>query len=140
MPDKLISDLELTGIRADADEQLFVDVGRVLREDRSTRTVTAGTMELTSTDLTIYDGECSIYPISSRRDRFDEVGGRFIFIRQYRVILPTSALSVDIHVGDDWITDTSDDAGIVGRRMEIKDILPGSISGYRRLTVQDHKQ
>lgn len=140
MPAKLISDIELAGIRLDADEQLFVDTGRVLREDQATRTVTAVTMVLTSDYDTIYDGEASIYPISARRDRFDEVGGALIFIRQYRVVLPSAALSVNIQVGDFWITDTSDDPGVVARMMEVKDVLPGSISGYRRLTVQDHKQ
>lgn len=141
MPDKLISDLELDGIYLDTTEQLFVDTGRILRYHRGTYAVNQTTGAVTQGAPTvIYTGECSVFTISSRRDRFDERGGALIFSRQYRIILPPSVQATDIQLGDTWVTDTSDDPGLIGREMEIKDVLPSSIAGYRRITALDAKQ
>lgn len=139
MPDKLISDLELAGIRTDAIEQLFPDAGRVVRLDRASQTINRTTAQIEGTvESTIYNGEAAIYPVRARRDRFDEFGGGLIFTRQYRIVLPYTATGIQL--GDDWITDDSDDPDLIGRRMEVRDVLVSTIMGYRSLTVQDSEQ
>lgn len=139
---ELISTAELDGIRADA-VQLFVDACIIERprtsKDDSTRTVNRLTGDLVDDprDL-IYTGNCSIYPIKSRRDRFDEYGQGLIFTRQYRVVLPWDTATVQIR--DVWTCTSSDDPQLVGREMEVRDVLVSTITGYRSLTVHDFRE
>ena len=135
MPIELISDLELAGIRTDT-EQLFVDECVIVRPtdkalyDRETDDF-VGDDEATE----LYEGRCSIYPIESRRDRFDEFGQGLVFTRQYRVVLPWTVDDIQIR---DLVTCTvSADPQLIGRPMEVRDVMVATILGYRRLTVQD---
>lgn len=136
---ELISADELAGIRADA-TQLFVDACVVERlptsKTDSTREVNrlTGALVDEAREL-IYTGQCSIYPIKSRRDRFDEFGQGLIFTRQYRVVFPFDTDTIQIR---DRVTITSSDDGqLVGREMEVRDVLVSTIEGYRSVTVHD---
>jgi hypothetical protein len=139
---ELISSLELDGIRLDA-EQLFVDACTIERPRTSkldsTREVERGTGQLIDDPRdVIYTGLCSIYPIKSRRDRFDEFGQGLIFTRQYRIVLPYTADNVQIR--DIWTATSSDDTQLVGREMEVRDVIVSTILGYRSLTVHDFRE
>ena len=140
----LLSDLDLAGIQADADDQLFQCTGQVTRIEHSDRTVNHATAVLTTPEpAVIYSGACYIYSIPARRDRFDEVGGGLIFTRQYRVGLPSAALTVDIHLSDTFTlltVPTGDDQHLLNRPLEVRDILGTTLAGHRRLTVQDLRQ
>ena len=134
MVDYLTTD-ELTGIRTDVAE-LFVDTGTVERIT-SLGTLNESTGQYTGeTRDSIYSGPCSIYPIEARRDRFDEFGQGLVFTKQYRVVLPHT--SIDVQQRDRFTITTSDDPQLVGREMEVRDVLVSSLLGYRRLTVQDN--
>ncbi len=86
----------------------------------------------------IFTGKCSIYPIKSRRDRFDEFGHGLIFTRQYRIVLPHTADNVQIR--DLWTATSSDDPQLIGRELEIRDVIVSTILGYRSLTVHDFRE
>ncbi len=140
--DELISTSELAGIRLDA-EQLFVDACIIERRPTSktdsTREVERGTGQLIDDPRELlYTGKCSIYPIKSRRDRFDEFGQGLIFTRQYRIVLPHTA--DDIQIRDLWTATSSDDTQLVGREMEVRDVIVSTILGYRSLTVHDFRE
>lgn len=139
MPDELLSDLELAGIRADT-TQLFVDEGTVHRPDpNNDADFDPDTGAITDqTETLIYTGVMSIYPIESRRDRFDEFGQGLIFTRQYRVILPWDTPKFQIR--DVVRATVSDDPKLIGRRMEVRDTFVSTILGYRRLTVHDIRE
>lgn len=134
---ELLTDTELVGIRADVD-QLFEEVGKIERItsigtlSHSTALYTGETRDL------IYQGPCSIYPIISRRDRFDEVGQGLVFTRQYRVQVPYTV--DDVQIRDVFTLLTSADSQAVGREMLVRDVLIGTNLGYRRLTVQDTQE
>ena len=136
---ELISTSELDGIRSDA-VQLFVDACVIERQPTSkldsTRDVERGTGQLVDDPRElIYTGNCSIYPIKSRRDRFDEFGQGLIFTRQYRVVLPHTA--DDIQIRDIFSATSSDDTQLVGRELQVRDVIVSTILGYRSLTVHD---
>ncbi len=136
---ELISSSELDGIRLDA-VQLFVDACVIERQPTSktdsTRDVERGTGQLIDDPRElIYTGVCSIYPIKSRRDRFDEFGQGLIFTRQYRVVLPYTA--DDIQIRDIFSATGSDDTQLVGRELQVRDVIVSTILGYRSLTVHD---
>ena len=139
---ELISASELAGIRADA-MQLFVDAATIERQPTSkldsTREVERGTGQLIDDPRElVYTGQVSIYPIKSRRDRFDEFGQGLIFTRQYRVVLPYTADGVQIR--DIFTTTSSDDTQLIGREMEVRDVIVSTILGYRSLTVHDFRE
>ncbi len=140
--DELISTSELAGIRQDA-KQLFVDACIIERlptsKEDSNREVVRGTGELVEEprDL-VFTGKCSIYPIKSRRDRFDEFGHGLIFTRQYRIVLPHTADNVQIR--DLWTATSSDDPQLIGRELEVRDVIVSTILGYRSLTVHDFRE
>lgn len=131
----LLSELEMVGLRTDA-ETLFVDTGTFYRPltseefDRATETMTGA-----DTDILIYSGRMSIYPIMARRDRFDEQGQGLIFIRQYRVILPW--FEGEIQIRDRFEIVTSRDPQLAGRVFEVRDVAVSTNVGYRRVTVHD---
>jgi hypothetical protein len=140
--DELISASELAGIRADA-QQLFVDACTIERQPTSKldsiREVERGTGQLIDDPRElIYTGSCSIYPIKSRRDRFDEFGQGLIFTRQYRVTLPHS--EDDVQIRDIVTITSSDDTQLIGREMEVRDVIVSTILGYRSLTVHDFRE
>ena len=139
---ELISASELAGIRLDA-AQLFVDAGTIERQptskDDTVRQVERGTgLLIDDPRELIYTGQASIYPIKSRRDRFDEFGQGLIFTRQYRIVMPHTA--DDIQIRDIWTATSSDDTQLVGREMEVRDIIVSTILGYRSLTVHDFRE
>lgn len=134
---ELISSEELAGIREDAN-QLFVDACVIERipTDKTSRQVERGTGQLIEDPRElIYSGQCSIYPIKSRRDRFDEFGQGLIFTRQYRVVLPYD--TNDVQIRDRFTVTSSDDGQLIGREMEVRDVLVSTIQGYRSVTVHD---
>lgn len=136
MPNELISDLELDGLRLDV-VQLFVDEGTIHRPDSTEKgDFDPDTAEITDPveDL-VYEGVMSVYPIEARRDRFDDLGEGLIFIRQYRVTLPWDVPTVQIR--DVVRVTVSEDPDLIGRPMEVRDVFIGTNTGYRRLTVHD---
>lgn len=140
--DELISSSELAGIRQDA-KQLFVDACILERKPTSktdsNREVVRGTGQLIEEPRElIFTGKCSIYPIKSRRDRFDEFGHGLIFTRQYRIVLPFDADKVQIR--DLFTCTSSDDTQLIGREMEVRDVIVSTILGYRSLTVHDFRE
>lgn len=140
--DELISTSELAGIRLDAN-QLFVDACIIERLPTSktdaNREVVRGTGQLVEEPRElVYTGKCSIYPIKSRRDRFDEFGHGLIFTRQYRIVLPHDADQVQIR--DLWSATSSDDTQLIGKEMEVRDVIVSTILGYRSLTVHDFRE
>lgn len=140
--DELISTSELAGIRQDA-KQLFVDACVIERQPTSktdaNRDVVRGTGQLIDEPRElVYTGKCSIYPIKSRRDRFDEFAQGLIFTRQYRIVLPFDA--DDVQIRDLWTATSSDDTQLVGKEMEVRDVIVSTILGYRSLTVHDFRE
>lgn len=134
----LLDDLELAGIRLDVDPFLFEDACTITRTtDQGTVNTITGELE-SPTSLPIYTGTCSLYPIESRRDRFDEFGQGLIYTRQYRVVLPYDV--PEILIRDIFTLTASDDPQAVGRPMEVRDVILSTNLGYRRLTVQDVRE
>ena len=137
MSGELLTDLELAGIRADV-AGIFEDECEITRET-SPGTLNHATAQYDSpTVVAVYSGECSIYPIESRRDRFDEFGQGLVYTRQYRVVLPYTVDNVQIR--DEFVITASDDPQLIGRPMEVRDVLVSTNVGYRRLTVQDTRE
>ena len=83
----------------------------------------------------VYEGPCSIVPISSRRDRFDEFGEGLIYQLQYRVLLPWDASGIQIT--DRLEVTESDDPEMSNRNFEVRDVHRVSEIGQRRVTVHD---
>lgn len=133
-----VTDEELAGIRADANQQLFKDAGRI------ERITSLGTLNKATAHFEgevrelIYEGPCSLYPIMSRRDRFDEFGQGLIFTRQYRLVLPWTV--DDAQIRDRFIATKSDDPQMIGRELEVRDVVVSTILGYRRLTLHDSRE
>ena len=132
----LIDALELAGIRTDLDG-FFDDVGII------ERIITPGILQPNGTiagevRATIYSGKMSIDPLLSRRDRFDEFGQGLIFTRQYRVDLPHTVVTVQVR--DRLRITASQDPQLVGREMEVRDVMVETDVGLRRLTVHDFRE
>ena len=132
----LIDALELAGIRTDLDG-FFDDVGII------ERIITPGVLQANGTiageiRTTIYSGKMSVDPLLSRRDRFDEFGQGLVFTRQYRVDLPYTVTTVQIR--DRIRITTSQDPQLVGREMEVRDVIVETDVGLRRLTVHDFRE
>lgn len=131
---ELISQLELDGIRADA-EQLFVDEGLFRRKTDDGPLNLATSQYDSPTYVDIYQGRCSIYPIEARRDRVDDIGQGLVYTRQYRIVLPYDVPPLQIR--DIFIPIASQDFDLIGREMETRDVLYSTNLGYRRVTVHD---
>lgn len=130
-----ISPLELAGIRADA-EQVFAitcDIDRRVKRQPSDVAADASMPQPVTNLYT--DIRCSIYPIMSRRDRFDEFGQSLIFTRQYRLDLPYD--TDNIRIRDLVTVKTSTDSRMLGRVFEVRDVVESTHLGYRRATLQD---
>jgi hypothetical protein len=136
-----ITQEELDGIRADSDQQLFPDEG-VFERITDLGTLDAETAAFTGeTRLEIYSGPCFIYPIMSRRDRFDEFGQGLIFTRQYRVGIPYDSDPANLpQIRDRFHVTTATDGAIIGREFEVRDVVVSTLLGYRRITVQDTEE
>lgn len=134
MPEELISQLELDGIRIDT-TPLFVDLCTIVRPTGPPLFDPVNEDVEPETTVPIYSGVCSIYPIESRRDRFDEFGQGLIFTRQYRVVLPWDV--DDIQIRDRVTITQSQDPQLENRPMEVRDVFVSTNLGYRRLTVHD---
>lgn len=74
----------------------------------------------------------------SRRDRFDELGEGLVFTRQYRVNVPYT--EIDIQIRDRFTILTGTDAQLIGREMEVRDVVVGTNMGYRRIMVHDFRE
>lgn len=130
-----ISPLELSGIRSDS-EQVFVITCDIERRTKRVPADVAADASMPQPTTTLYtDLRCSVYPIMARRDRFDEFGQSLIFTRQYRLDLPFDTDNIRIR---DLVTiKTSTDSRMLGRVFEVRDVVEGTNSGYRRVTLQD---
>jgi hypothetical protein len=137
MGNELLTDLELAGIRADV-AGFFVDTCTITRVTEEGALNHATAQFAAPTTITVYSGACSIYPIESRRDRFDEFGQGLVYTRQYRVVLPWT--EDDVQIRDDFVATVSDDPQLIGRPMEVRDVIVSTNLGYRRLTVQDTRE
>lgn len=136
MPIELIETAEVDGIRADI-EQLFVDQGRFFRRVGDPILNPNGTAD-PPPEADIYVGRMSLYPIMSRRDRFDELAEGLVFTRQYRVEVPWS--TADIQIRDRLILTVSRDPELVGRELEVRDVIVETNIGMRRITVHDFRE
>lgn len=136
-----ITQQELEGIRLDSNQQLFADTG-VFERITDLGTLDPATAQYSGeVRLTIYSGPCFIYPIMSRRDRFDEFGQGLIFTRQYRVGIPYDPDPADLpQIRDRFHLTQSTDGAIIGREFEVRDVVVSTLIGYRRITVQDTEE
>lgn len=133
MPNVLLTDAELDGIRIDVEEQFEDEVliTRITQQAEYRRNAP----DIPEVRATIYAGRAAIQPHMSRRDRFDEFGQGLIFTRQYRLKIPWDAPLPQIR--DRVVMTVSRDPELVGREMEVRDPVVGTNVGYRRVTVHD---
>lgn len=134
---ELLSPEELAGIREDARQTTEVDtciIERIVDEGQ----LQPNGLIIPSPRATIYIGFCAIYPILSRRDRFDELGEGLTFTRQYRVDLPWTV--DDVQIRDRLTMVTSEDLQLIGREFEVRDVVVETNIGLRRLTVHDFRE
>lgn len=136
MPVELISTAEVDGVRADI-EQLYVDQGRFYRLIGKPALNPNGTAD-PPPEADIYVGRMSVYPIMSRRDRFDELAEGLVFTRQYRVEVPWD--TADIQIRDRLIVTVSRDPELIGRILEVRDVIVETNIGLRRITVHDFRE
>lgn len=137
MPSELISQAELNGIREDARQTTEVDECIITRITGEGTLLPNGFIDPDPRD-TIYTGPCAIYPILSRRDRFDELAEGLVFTRQYRVDLDWSVDNVQIR--DRFVVTVSQDPQLIGREFEVRDVVVETNIGLRRLTVHDFRE
>lgn len=134
---ELLSQEELDGIREDTRQTSEVDIcliERIVDEG----TLLPNGLIVVGPRATIYTGFCAIYPILSRRDRFDEFGEGLTFTRQYRVDLPWHVDNVQIR--DRFTVTVSEDPQLLGREFEVRDVVVETNVGVRRLTVHDFRE
>ena len=133
MPE-LITDLEMEGIRLDAD-QLFEDT-LTIHSPTTAGGFNPDNWSITpGTNTLIYQGPGSAYPMSARRDRFDVQAEGLIFLRQYRIIIPWT--EDEIRLRDIVTVTDSRDPQIIGRPLEVRDVFVSTNVGYRRITAHD---
>ena len=85
----------------------------------------------------IFEGPCSVYPIVGRRDRTISNEERHKLQRQYRVMLPHTA--VDINENDIFTTTTSQDLDLIGLEMTVRDAYLTEDPTQRRIVVYDDR-
>lgn len=137
MPSELLSQAEIDGIREDVRQTTEVDqciIERIVSEG----TLLPNGLIDPDPRAVIYTGFCAIYPILSRRDRFDELGEGLVFTRQYRVDLPWDESTVQIR--DRFTVTASQDPQLVGREFEVRDVVVETNVAVRRLTVHDFRE
>lgn len=146
MPIELISGLELDGIRTDA-EQLYTGRCNIYRRDEVPPSAVDVDGSLVIPRQVLYtDIDCTLSPILSRRDRFDEFGQALIFTRQYRVRVHWSIANIRIRdlVEISFSTDpgamTPTQSDLVGREFEVRDVVVSNHNSVRILTVQDSEE
>lgn len=132
----LLSQLELDGIRSDA-EQLFSE-GTVTIERNpeidSDDVNPDGSINIVRTPLHT-NIPARLAPVLSRRDRFDEFGNALVFTRQYRIKVSWDI--DDVRIGDYATYTASNDPGAVGREFVVRDVVLSEDNSLRILTVQD---
>ena len=134
---ELLTDEELAGIRVDAQTVINVDeciVERIVSEG----TLLPNGFIVKDPRLNIYTGPCAVYPLLSRRDRFDEIAEGLIFTRQYRVDLPWD--EADVQIRDRFKVTTTNDPQLLNREMEVRDVVVETNIAIRRLTVHDFRE
>lgn len=134
---ELLSQEELDGIREDARQTNEVDTCKIERITTEGQLLPSGLITPDPRSL-IYTGFCAMYPILSRRDRFDELGEGLTFTRQYRVDLPWTVATVQIR--DRFTVLTSEDPQLINREFEVRDVVVETNIGLRRLTVHDFRE
>lgn len=110
--------------------------GTVTRESTLSEVVNPdNTVTADPAPTTIYSGPARVSPIVFRRDRQELAGGQIQRPRQYRLKIPSPLVSMQI--GDIWTTTICSDPLLVGKRMEVTDVLPQSESAVRVATLTD---
>lgn len=135
---ELLTDEELAGLRVDMDTVINVDECELFRNVDEEGTLLPNGFIVRDPHLTLYTGPCAMWPLLSRRDRFDEIAEGLVFTRQYRVTLPWSV--DDIQIRDRFKVTVSDDPQLVNREMEVRDVIVESKIAVRRLTVHDFRE
>ena len=128
-----LTDLERRAVQEDFLE-LLSDRALFYRIDSASELQEGGSFSAETAHV-VYEGPCSITPIVSRRDRFDEFGEGLIYQLQYRVLLPHDATGIQIT--DRLEVLESDDEEMFNRNFEVRDVHRTSEIGQRRVTVHD---
>ena len=133
-----LTDIELEGLRLDQEAELDATclIWRVT--DEGTISKVDATFS-SPTQVTIFNGPCSITPIVARRDRFDVHGEQQVYQNQYRILVPWDAgqPTYSIKIGDMIRITVSEDDDFTTKDLTIKDVLLVSDISLRRLTAID---
>lgn len=135
---ELLTDEELAGLRVDVDTVINVDECVITRPVDQEGTLLPNSFIVKDPELSIYTGPCAIYPLLSRRDRFDEIAEGLVFTRQYRVDLPWTV--ADVQIRDRFKVTVTNDPQLLNRLMEVRDVVVETNIAIRRLTVHDFRE
>ena len=134
--------LELLGIYEEGDDgggspsiaraKTLVSISRITNP--GTFNESTGVFDTPTTSV-IYTGPAHVSPVTYRRDRQEIGGGEAVRIRQYRAIVPWD--SGDIHLGDIFLVNFTEDPELDGRSFDVSDVLYESELAVRRITLTD---
>ena len=124
---------ELTRLRTDLAATLR-DAGDVVRVASPAGFDPADGTYDAAAETEIYSGAARVQPLAGS-ERVVRFGEEPVTIREYHVTLPHDAAGIE--VDDIWVTTTSDDTDLVGRRMRVIDVTYSSIEAVRRLRCLD---
>ena len=110
----------------------LITIRRVL--DRGVINPTTKKYDAPVTEI-VYTGPGDISPVTYRRDRQEQGGAESVRIRQYRGVVPWDA--DDIHLDDYLIVNFSTDPEMVGKILDITDVLYESELAVRRISLVD---
>lgn len=143
----LLTDLELAGAREDLNATLGIDpVGDYTNSGTTVRITNPSNSEpvlnLTTGALTpaagtqVYEGGFFIAPVIFKRDRIEIVAGQITPIKTYRGLGPYDL--GDVHFGAQVEVLTSRDPNMVGRVLDVTDVILESEIVGRRFTLVDN--
>lgn len=112
--------------------QLMVDTCLVERKDGAP-VLNETTGELVQTWTTVYTGACRVKPRSPRES---EWGEHEVTLHQYGAVLPWDATPA-VQREDRLTVTASDDAWLIGRRLEVIGISLSGAGTARRILVED---
>lgn len=138
-----LSTVELARLRLDQTEEIGDGTqGKFYRFSGTSGefTITAGGTVVPSTESVIYEGPVEFSTIEARRDRYETRVGEHVYLKQYRVSIPASTLTVP-QENDRYVTTSSHaDPNLVGKVMIVKDVEHDSELSKRRITVIDENE
>lgn len=125
---------ELEALREDH-EALLPDTCRIWRVIKESELQPDGTFDDGEQETLYTDEPCSLKVITARRERYAVLGEGLVYPVQYRLI---TRHDVDgVLIGDRVEILTSDDADVIGRLFEVKDIHRTTQISQRRFTLTD---